>query len=509
MNAVEMIDIVKQYPGVLASNHVDFTLKAGGIHGVVGENGAGKSTLMNMLYGMQFPDSGTIKIHGESVQIHSPKDAIQRGIGMVHQHFMLAPSLSVLDNIILGKSPKKSGLIDARKAKAEIEVLLQRYGFALDLDAKVYQLSIGQMQRVEIVKALYRGADILILDEPTAVLTPQEADELIATMRVLRKQGTSIIIITHKLKEVMQATDRITVLRKGVVTGCLNTCDTNEHELAELMVGHELNMSIVRQSRPLAEKVLEVEGLTVLDKRGQRAVRDVSFCVRKGEIVGVCGVEGNGQSELVYAVTGMLGQLSGTIKLGGTEIQRLSVRKRRLKGMAHIPEDRLKVGAAAACSIRENLMLTNYFQPDYCRHGVLHEASLKQYADEIIRKFAIKVPDSDYALGTLSGGNMQKVVVAREIDAKPALLVAAQPTRGVDVGAIMNIRQQLNALRDEGMAILLISAELEEILALSDRILVMYEGKIVAEFDPKQTSEQELGLYMAGAKRMDLEGGNA
>lgn len=506
MNAVEMIDIVKQYPGVLASNHVSFSVRKGEIHGLVGENGAGKSTLMNILYGMQIPDSGEIRLHGKKVKLHSPKDAINAGIGMVHQHFMLAPSLSVLDNIIMGKFPTKGTFIDRKKARAAVEEILTKYSFSLDLDAKVYQLSIGQMQRVEIVKALYRGADILILDEPTAVLTPQEADELIHTMRTIQQDNTSIIIITHKLKEVMRATDRVTVLRRGTVTGCLNTCDTNEHELAELMVGHELNMSIAHEKTATENKVLQVKDLCVLDKRGRLAVDHISLDVHAGEIVGICGVEGNGQSELVSALTGLTKPLSGRIWLDDAPVEHRSVRERRDLGMSHIPEDRIHVGAARGCSIKENLMLTTYYKKDYCRRTVLNNTALNTHANELIEKYAIKVPDAGYAIGTLSGGNMQKVVVAREIDGMPRLLVASQPTRGVDIGAIMNIRGQLNELRENGVAILLVSAELEEILSLSDRILVMYEGQIVGQFDPEEASEQELGLYMAGAKRTNMGG---
>ncbi|MCI7740914.1 MAG: ABC transporter ATP-binding protein [Clostridiales bacterium] len=506
MNAVEMVDIVKQYPGVLASNHVNFSVRKGEIHGLVGENGAGKSTLMNILYGMQTPDSGEIRLHGEKIRLQSPKDAINAGIGMVHQHFMLAPSLSVLDNIIMGKFPTKGGFIDRNKARTEVEKILKKYNFSLELDAKVYQLSIGQMQRVEIVKALYRGADILILDEPTAVLTPQEADELIHTMRTIQKDDTSIIIITHKLKEVMRATDRVTVLRRGTVTGCLNTCDTNEHELAELMVGHELNMSIAHEKKTTGNRILQVEDLCMLDKRGRLAVDHISFDVHAGEIVGICGVEGNGQSELVSGLTGLTRPVSGQIWFEGEQVQHRSVRARRDLGMSHIPEDRIHVGAARDCSIKENLMLTAYYKKDYCKHNLLNNKALNDLAGKLIEKYAVKVPDADYAIGTLSGGNMQKVVIAREIDVMPRLLVASQPTRGVDIGAIMNIRGQLNALRESGVAILLVSAELEEIMSLSDRILVMYEGQIVGQFTPEETTEQELGLYMAGARRMNVGG---
>lgn len=500
-----MIDIVKEYPGVLANDHVNLTVRAGEIHGLIGENGAGKSTIMNQLYGMQRPTSGTIKVFGQEVQIHSPKDAIALGIGMVHQHFMLAPSLSVIQNIIMGRAPKQGPFIDLKTAKAKVREILDTYSFQLDLDAKVYQLSIGQMQRVEIVKALYRGAKILILDEPTAVLTPQEVDELILIMKRLKDQGCSIIMITHKLKEVMAATDAITIMRKGVVTGAVETARTNERELANLMVGREVNLKIPKaDTSQYAEKVLQVRNLEVYNERGQRAVNHVSFSVRRGEILGVCGVEGNGQSELVYALTGLTPAASGSIQVYGEELRKASVRTRRQHKMSHIPEDRIAVGGAKSCSILENIMMDRYYEREFCRGGILRQEAMRKHTDQLIRDFAIKVPDADYALGTLSGGNMQKVVLARELDAAPEILVAAQPTRGVDIGAIEYIRKQLVALRDSGKAILLISAELEEIMTLSDRIVVMYEGEIVGAFRPEETTEEELGLYMAGSQKMML-----
>ena len=507
MNAVEMIDIVKEYPGVLANDHVSLTVREGEIHGLVGENGAGKSTIMNQLYGMQRPTSGTIRVYGKEVQIHSPREAIALGIGMVHQHFMLAPSLSVLQNIILGNQPKKGPFIDRKTARRQVQEILDRYAFQLDLDARVYQLSVGQMQRVEIVKALYRGAKILILDEPTAVLTPQEVEELIKIMRRLREQGCSIIIITHKLKEVMAATDRITIMRKGVVTGRVNTAETNETELANLMVGREVNLRIPKgDTSAFRQRVLEVRDLEVYNERGQRAVDHVSFSVKQGEILGVCGVEGNGQTELVNALTG-LSPASGSIRVNGAELCRAGVRARREHRMSHIPEDRMKVGGAKTCSITENLMLDSYYTPDYCRGGVLDYPRMNAHAGELIERFAVKVPNGEYPLGTLSGGNIQKVILARELDADPEILIAAQPTRGVDIGAIEYIRKQLVALRDSGKAILLVSAELEEILSLSDRIIVMYEGEIVGTFCPEETTEEELGLYMTGSRRMELDGG--
>ena len=500
-----MIDIVKEYPGVLANDHVNLTVRAGEIHGLIGENGAGKSTIMNQLYGMQRPTSGTIKVFGQEVQIHSPKDAIALGIGMVHQHFMLAPSLSVIQNIIMGRAPKQGPFIDLKTAKAKVREILDTYSFQLDLDAKVYQLSIGQMQRVEIVKALYRGAKILILEDPTAVLTPQEVDELILIMKRLKDQGCSIIMITHKLKEVMASTDAITIMRKGVVTGAVETARTNERELANLMVGREVNLKIPKaDTSQYAEKVLQVRNLEVYNERGQRAVNHVSFSVRRGEILGVCGVEGNGQSELVYALTGLTPAASGSIQVYGEELRKASVRTRRQHKMSHIPEDRIAVGGAKSCSILENIMMDRYYEREFCRGGILRQEAMRKHTDQLIRDFAIKVPDADYALGTLSGGNMQKVVLARELDAAPEILVAAQPTRGVDIGAIEYIRKQLVALRDSGKAILLISAELEEIMTLSDRIVVMYEGEIVGAFRPEETTEEELGLYMAGSQKMTL-----
>ena len=506
MNAVEMIDIVKEYPGVVANDHVSLFVKEGEIHGLVGENGAGKSTIMNQLYGMQKPTSGTIRVFGKEVRINSPKDAIALGIGMVHQHFMLAPSLSVVQNIIMGRAPMKGPFIDLKTAKARVGEILEKDSFHLDLDAKVYQLSIGQMQRVEIVKALYRGAKILIFDEPTAVLTPQEVEELIRMMKRLKEEGCSIIIITHKLKEVMEATDTITIMRKGIVTGVVRTAETNETELANLMVGREVNLKIPKaDTSGRKEKVLQVKDLEVYNERGQRAVKKLSLSVREGEILGVCGVEGNGQSELVNALTGLTPAAGGSVKVRGRELWRASVRARRQNRMSHIPEDRIAVGGARSCTIQENLLMDRYYEKEYCRHGVLRQTDMREHAEKLIRDFSIKVPDPGYALGTLSGGNMQKVVLARELDADPDILIAAQPTRGVDIGAIEYIRRQLVSLRDNGKAILLVSAELEEIMTLSDRIVVMFEGEIVGVFRPGETTEEELGLYMAGLRRMTLD----
>ena len=502
MDAIRMIGIVKCFGPVRANDGIDLIVGQQEIHCLLGENGTGKSTLMNILFGLYHPDAGEIFINEKKAAIANPNDAYALGIGMVHQHFMLAPSLSVIQNMIMGKAPMNGPFIDLKTAKAKVREILERYSFQLDLDAKVYQLSIGQMQRVEIVKALYRGAKILILDEPTAVLTPQEVEELIQMMKRLKAQGCSIIIITHKLKEVMAATDAVTIMRKGVVTGVVETAKTNERALANLMVGREVNLRIPKaDTSAYTEKVLRVRRLNVYNERGQKAVNQVSFSVRKGEILGVCGVEGNGQSELVNALTGLVPVASGSIQIYDQELSRAPVRMRRKSKMSPIPEDRIAVGGAKSCSIMENIMLDRYYEKQYCRGGILKQDEMRRHAEQLISEFAIKVPNSEYALGTLSGGNMQKVILARE----PELLIAAQPTRGVDIGAIEYIRKQLVALRDSGKAILLISAELEEIMTLSDRIVVMYEGEIVGSFRPEETTEEELGLYMAGSRNMTLD----
>lgn len=505
MNVVELVNIKKYYPGVKANDGVDLTVRRGEIHGIVGENGAGKSTLMNILYGLQQPDSGEIYINGKKVSISSPKVAIQLGIGMVHQHFMLAPSLTVAQNIILGNAPQKGPFLDMKEACRRIQAIVDQYSFAVDPNAKVYQLSIGQRQRVEIVKAIYRGANILILDEPTAVLTPQEVQELAVLLRRLRDQGCSVIIITHKLKEVMTITDRVTVMRKGHVTGVLNTAETSEQNLATLMVGREIETTIHRKKIENSSIILRIDDISVVGQRGNLAVDHISLTIKAGEIVGVCGVEGNGQTELVYALTGMIPIKDGHIYVNGERVEHLSVRARRERKMSHIPEDRLKVGCAKACSIKENLILTSYYKNGLSVHGVLNRQAIVARAKAMVQKYGVKVPNVEYQLGTLSGGNMQKVVLAREIEEEPDILIAAQPTRGVDIGAIEYIRKELVQLRDSGKAILLVSAELEEIMALSDRIVVMYEGHIVGMFYPEKTSEEELGLYMTGTRKMDLD----
>ena len=501
--AVEMLHITKTFPGVLANDDVSFSVDQGQILGLIGENGAGKSTMMNMLYGLFPPDSGEIRLFGERVTVRSPDQAISMGIGMVHQHFMLMPNLTVLQNIILGKEPTKKGLLDTASARAKIQEIMDTYGLQVNLDERIYQLSVGQKQRVEIVKSLYREAKILIMDEPTAVLTPQETDTLMAVLRKLRDEGSTIIFITHKLREVMALTDKVVVLRKGEVTGTLMTRDANMEMLSNLMVGREVNLDIPRGEYHPGEEVLSVEDLRVRNKKGITALDGVSFQVRRGEIVGIAGVEGNGQTELIECVAGMLRPDSGRVLLDGQDVTRMPVRKRREAGMSHIPEDRLKVGTAKTCTIRDNLITNRYYRKPYSKHGVMDNKALMRLSDQMCRDYQIKTPDATYLLSTLSGGNMQKVVFAREMEADPTLLVAAQPTRGIDIGAIESIWTRIIQARDEGKAVLLVSAELDEVLSLADRVLVMYEGQIMAELPREEATETKVGVYMTGAKRKE------
>ena len=501
--AIEMLNISKRYPGVTANDNVTIEVKQGEIHGLIGENGAGKSTIMKILYGMEEPDEGIVKLFGKETKIKSPQMAIDLGIGMVQQHFMLMPNLTVLQNIILGKTPKKHLLIDNEQAKKEINKIIQDYDLKVNLDDKISQISVGQKQRVEIIKALYRGARILILDEPTAVLTPSETDKLMEILRKLKEQGCSIIFITHKLREVMAITDRVTVMRKGIVTGKAETKETNTKELSNLMVGREVNLTIKMKEHIPGEQVLKVENITALNQSGATALKQISFDVKKGEIVGIAGVEGNGQTELIEAISGMIRLEDGRITLNGKNINKLSIRKRREMGMSHIPEDRLKVGVSKECTIKDNLILGRYYQRPYCRNGIMDNGKLYKLSERLCRDFLIKTPDSSYLLGTLSGGNMQKVIFAREVECDPDLLIAAQPTRGVDIGAIEYIHNRIAQLRDEGKAVLLVSAELDEVTSLADRILVMYEGEITAEFRRGEADHNQIGMYMMGAKRQN------
>ncbi len=497
---LKLISINKEFDGVIANREVNLFLREKEILGLIGENGAGKSTLMNILYGLVRPDSGRIEINGEEVQVENPLKAIELGIGMIHQHFMLAPSFTVLQNIILGREPTKLGVVDYLTARKTVEAILEEYSLKLDLDMKVHHLSVGQMQITEIVKQLYRGAKILIMDEPTAVLTPGEIEDLLSIMRRLRDGGCSIIFITHKLKEVMRATDRVVIMRRGVVTGNEYTDEVTEEQLAFLMIGRKLDNRLERIKMNAPSLAMSLRKICVKSDRGHTAVDKVSFDLYSGEILGIAGVEGNGQTELVEAITGLRGIVSGKICLGKKEIQYDDVRSRREKGMAHIPEDRIKSGIAKNCTVKDNLILDRYYMEPFSVRGILREKENVAYAEQLISKYAIRVPDADYLARTLSGGNMQKVILAREIDTSPNILIASQPTRGVDIGSISFIYDNLLRLRNAGKAILLVSAELDEILKLSDRIIVMYEGKVVGTFPNGVMSETELGLYMTGAK---------
>ena len=503
-SAIELLHITKRYPGVIANDDVSIRIGQGEIHGLIGENGAGKSPILSILYGMVKPDEGTIKIFGQECEISSPMDAIRRGIGMVHQHFMLMPDETVLRNIILGRTPRRGLSIDEARAAREITEIMDRYSLKVDLGAKISQISVGEKQRVEILKALYRQVKILILDEPTAVLTPAETDGLLNIMRKLREQGCTIVFITHKLKEVLAVTDRVTIMRKGVVTGAGETSEMNVRRLSELIVGREVATEVPMKPFSPGEKVLELREVRTAPRPGRMPLHDVFLSVRRGEIVGVAGVEGNGQSDLAEAIAGMIPLEAGSVRLCGREIGRDSIRRRRQKGIGHVPEDRLKTGVSKSCTISENLILNRYYTPPYSKRGVFSHAKISRFSEELCKSFLVKTPDATYPLSTLSGGNMQKVVFAREFESSPELLIAAQPTRGVDIGAIEYIHGKLGELRDEGRGILLISAELDEILALSDRIVVMYEGELVGQFLRGEADEYEIGEYMLGAKRREV-----
>ncbi|MDR3338309.1 MAG: ABC transporter ATP-binding protein [Treponema sp.] len=503
--AIEMAHISKRYSGVTANDDVSISVSAGEILGLIGENGAGKTTMMKMLYGMVSPDEGDIRLFGKPVKITSPHVAIKAGIGMVHQHFMLMPNMSVLQNIILGQTPTQWDFIDEKAAVKQIDAIMDEYDMRVDVGEKIFRLSVGEKQRVEIIKSLFRKAKILILDEPTAVLTPHETDRLLEVMQQLKANGTAIIFITHKLREVMKITDKITVMRRGRVTGNLDTRDANPELLSNLMVGRSVDLNIPRNPYNPGKPVLELEGVFAKDKRGLTALHNVNFLVRAGEIVGIAGVEGNGQTELIEVIAGIISPTRGTVRLHHDDITGMSVRRRREKGMSHIPEDRLRVGTSRDCSIRDNLILNRYYQKPFSRNFLLDNGALLRFSEEQCEKFSVKTPDSTYLLGTLSGGNMQKVVLARELEVNPDLLIAAQPTRGVDIGAIETIHQKIVAVRDAGKSVLLISAELDEILSLSDRILVMYEGEIMAEFNREDATERKIAVYMTGAKKVKRE----
>ena len=499
--AVEMHNISKQFPLVLANDDVTFNVQKGEIHALVGENGAGKSTLMNILYGLLHADSGTLAVDGKAAHFTGPGDAIARGIGMVHQHFMLIPPLTVAENVVLGQEPSKRGFVDKARANQTVKALSDQYGLKVDPTAKVETLSVGIEQRIEIIKVLYRGAEILILDEPTAVLTPQEVDELFEILGSLKDQEKTIIFITHKLQEVMAVADSVTVMRRGKVVGTVSTQDTTRQDIATMMVGRQVLFRVERTQAEPGEVVLMVKDLNALDNKDLPALRDISFSVREGEILGIAGVEGNGQTELVEVLTGLRKARSGQVELNGQVITNYSPRLIREKGTGHIPEDRHRRGLVLDFTVAQNMVLGIHYRKPFVRHlglDVINFGPIREKAQRLLKEFDIRPPDHENLAGNLSGGNQQKVIVAREFDQNPKLLIAAQPTRGIDVGSIEFIHQRLLQARDKGKAVLLISADLEEILSISDRIAVMYEGQIVGTLEPAEATEERLGLMMTG-----------
>lgn len=492
--------ITKRFPGVLANDKVDFDLRKGEIHVLLGENGAGKTTLMNILYGLYHQDEGEILVNGKAVRIKDPNDSIAQGIGMVHQHFMLIPVFTVAENVMLGDETTRRGFLDRKAVAAKVRELSHRYGLDVDPDALVGQLPVGLQQRVEIVKTLYRDAQILILDEPTAVLTPQEADELFVIMRGLAERGVSIIFITHKLKEVLAVADRITVMRAGRVVGTVTPQEMNEAKLAAMMVGREVILKVEKGEAKPTEEVLRVENLHVLDDRGLEAVRGVSFTVRAGEVLGIAGVQGNGQTQLAEALTGLRPIKSGKMIVNGKDMTGKPPRPIIESGLAHIPEDRQRHGLVLNDTVADNMVLCNYYRPPFAKGLVIQQEAVDANARKLIQDFDVRTPSPFVPASKLSGGNQQKVIVARELSRDIKLLIASQPTRGLDVGSIEYIHKEIVLMRDRGVGVLLISAELDEIMALSDRIAVMYRGQIVATVDSKTASREQLGLWMAGAQ---------
>lgn len=499
---IEMLHIRKEFPGVVANDDVTIQLKRGEVHALLGENGAGKSTLMNVLFGLYQPEEGEIRVKGKKVSITDPNIANNLGIGMVHQHFMLVEPFTVTQNIILGIEPTNKGKINLKQAEQEVQELSDRYGLRVDAMAKISDISVGMQQRVEILKTLYRGADVLIFDEPTAVLTPQEIAELMEIFRTLLAEGKSIVLITHKLKEIMEICDRCTVIRKGKGIGTVNVAETTVTELASLMVGRDISFQTNKQPAEPKQTVLKIDNLFVRDSRKVDMVKGLNLNVRAGEIVGIAGIDGNGQSELIEAITGLRKAHSGSVVINEKPITNLSPRKVTESGVGHIPQDRHKFGLVLNYSVAENLVLQTYYKRPYSKFKVLNYKQILQKAEQLIEEYDVRTPSPYTKARALSGGNQQKAIIAREIDRSPDLLIAAQPTRGLDVGAIEFIHQKLIEERDKGKAILLVSFELDEILDVSDRIAVIYDGKIVADVKPEETSEQELGLLMAGSGRV-------
>jgi len=506
--AIEMLHITKKFPGIIANDDITLQLRKGEIHALLGENGAGKSTLMSVLFGLYQPEEGEIRKDGQPVSIKNPNDANALGIGMVHQHFKLVECFSVLDNIIMGVEPTKMGFLQKQDAREDVRPLSGKYGLLVDLDPIIVDITVGMQQRTEILKMLYRDNEILIFDEPTAVLTPQEIDELMQIMKNLAAEGKSILFISHKLAEIMAVADRCSVLRKGKYIGTVETANTTMEELSAMMVGRNVNFHVEKKPSVPGEAVLQVEHMSVASKRSKEdAVKDVSFSVRRGEIVCIAGIDGNGQTELVYGLTGLEPLREGKVTLCGTDITRAPIRYRNTHGMSHIPEDRHKHGLVLDYTLEDNMVLQRYFEPEFTgKAGFLRRDNIRAYAERLIEQYDVRSGQGPITHArSMSGGNQQKAIVAREIDKDPELLVAVQPTRGLDVGAIEYIHKQLVAQRDAGKAVLLVSLELDEVMDVPDRILVMYEGEIVGELDPKTATQEELGLYMAGAKRDEVK----
>lgn len=502
--AIEMLNITKRFPGIIANDNITLQLKKGEIHALLGENGAGKSTLMSVLFGLYQPEEGEIHKDGKKVTINNPNDANDLGIGMVHQHFKLVECFSVLDNIILGVETTKGGFLQKDEARKKVVALSEKYGLAVDPDALIEDITVGMQQRTEILKMLYRDNEILIFDEPTAVLTPQEIQELLTIMKNLAAEGKSILFITHKLAEIIQAADTCSVIRKGKYVGTVSVKDSTPEKLSAMMVGRDVNFVVEKQPAQPKDVVLDIQGMTVASKHHKNnAVNQVSLQVRRGEIVCIAGIDGNGQTEFVYGLTGLEPLQSGTIKMNGKDITNMPIRERLTSGMSHIPEDRHKHGMVLDYTLEDNIVLQRYFEPQFTsKFGFLKRREIREYANRLIEQYDVRSGQGPVTKArAMSGGNQQKAIIAREIDKNPELLVAVQPTRGLDVGAIEYIHKQLVAQRDAGKGVLLVSLELDEVMNVSDRILVMYEGEIVGEFDPKNVTVEELGLYMAGSKR--------
>ena len=503
--AVEMLNITKRFPGIIANDNITLRLKKGEIHALLGENGAGKSTLMSVLFGLYQPEEGEILINGKKADIRNPNDANALGIGMVHQHFKLVECFSVLDNIILGVEPTSGLFLKKDEARKKVMALSEKYHLAVDPDAIVENITVGMQQRTEILKMLYRDNDILIFDEPTAVLTVQEIEELIQIMKGLAAEGKSILFITHKLNEIMEVADRCTVLRKGKYVGTVDIKDTTQEKLSAMMVGRNVSFKVDKKPAKPGEVVLEVKGMTVAGHNKKDAVKNVSFKVRRGEIVCIAGIDGNGQTELIYGLSGIEPLKSGSIMLKGKDVSNESVRRKSILGMSHIPEDRHKHGLVLDYSLEDNLVLQRYFEPQFTdKFGMLKRKEIREYAERLIQAYDVRSGQGAQTITrAMSGGNQQKAIIAREIDKDPDLLIAVQPTRGVDIGAIEQIHKQLIAERDAGKGVLLVSLELDEVMDVPDRILVIYEGQLVGEFRPGEVTMEELGLYMTGARRQE------